>query len=134
MSLRDMQANCNNVQAKTTTMSKQLGISSGPPILAVQIKRFRHIKADKFVKMKQHVEYREDLAISVEPLHEEIEIIPLNFSAVNTYVCETISNCHYTVTQYPHDFQETTHGTCTLTKLELLRARNNCKANKHTYF
>ena len=52
----------------TTMKLKRLEMSVAPPILVIQIKRFKRT-SDKMkgVKLQQHVRYKEDLDIKVTP-------------------------------------------------------------------
>ena len=82
---------------KTTMKLKRQEISSAPPILVIQIKRFKRAADKKTgIKLQQHVKYREHLSLKVTPIEGEPKNESYKLKAVITHVGSTISGGHYT--------------------------------------
>ena len=87
-------AGCRN----TTKKLKRLEMSIAPPILVIQIKRFKRTATkEKGVKLQQHVRYTEDLQLKVTPIIGEHKVVSYQLRAIATHIGTTISGGHYTV-------------------------------------
>ena len=80
---------------KDTVKYKRISISSTPPILAIQLKRFKQTEDNNGIKLTSHVPFKENLEIETESIQNVSERIPYKLRAVISHCGKTISNGHY---------------------------------------
>ena len=100
---------CMNCKVPTKAV-KKLEISSAPPILVTQIKRFHYTTEGKGKKLTKPVEFDDKLKIVVDTLHGGTKLATYNLKAVISHIGDEISGGHYTATTRLDVSSETWHN------------------------